>query len=114
MTAPAAAAPVSLDLEHMTAEERVRWAVETFGDGLVMSSSFGIESAVMLHLVTRIAPQIPVIFIDTCILATWYFLPIVYCSLGESQPYCARNCRSWGSSVESGGSHRPSLSRSHQ
>src|SRR5579862_8277391 len=65
MTAPAAAAPVALDLEHVTAEERVRWAVETFGDGLVMTTSFGIQSAVMLHLVTRIAPQIPVIFIDT-------------------------------------------------
>jgi phosphoadenosine phosphosulfate reductase len=65
MTAPAAAAPVSLDLEHIAAEERVRWALETFGDGLVMTTSFGIQSAVMLHLVTRIAPQIPVIFIDT-------------------------------------------------
>ena len=65
MTAPAAAAPASLDLEHTTAEERVRWALETFGDGLVMSTSFGIQSAVMLHLVTRITPQIPVIFIDT-------------------------------------------------
>jgi len=65
MTAPAVATPVALDLEQISAEERVRWAVETFGDGLVMSSSFGIESAVMLHLVTRIAPQIPVIFIDT-------------------------------------------------
>jgi phosphoadenosine phosphosulfate reductase len=65
MTAPAAAAPVSLDLEQATAEDRVRWAIETFGDGLVMTSSFGIQSAVMLHLVTRIAPQIPVIFLDT-------------------------------------------------
>jgi phosphoadenosine phosphosulfate reductase len=65
MTATAAAAPVPLDLEQSTAEERVRWAIETFGDGLVMTSSFGIQSAVMLHLVTRIAPQIPVIFIDT-------------------------------------------------
>jgi phosphoadenosine phosphosulfate reductase len=65
MTAPAAAVPVSLDLEQSTAEERVRWAIEKFGDGAVMTTSFGIESAVMLHLVTRIAPQIPVIFIDT-------------------------------------------------
>ncbi len=65
MTVPAAAAPVSLDLEHATAEERVSWAIETFGDGLVLTTSFGIQSAVMLHLVTRIAPKIPVIFIDT-------------------------------------------------
>jgi phosphoadenosine phosphosulfate reductase len=65
MTAPAVDAPVSFDLEHASAEERVRWAIETFGDGLVMTTSFGIQSAVMLHLITRIAPQIPVIFIDT-------------------------------------------------
>jgi phosphoadenosine phosphosulfate reductase len=65
MTAPAVDAPVSFDLEHASAEERVRWAIETFGDGLVMTTSFGIQSAVMLHLITRIAPQTPVIFIDT-------------------------------------------------
>ncbi len=59
---PAADTP---DLERATAEARVRWAVETYGDGLVLTTSFGIQAAVMLHLVTRIAPQIPVIFIDT-------------------------------------------------
>jgi phosphoadenosine phosphosulfate reductase len=57
--------PVTLNLENATAEERVRWAVETFGDALVMTTSFGIQSAVMLHLVTRVVPQVPVIFIDT-------------------------------------------------
>jgi phosphoadenosine phosphosulfate reductase len=43
----------------------VAWAVEMFGDGLVMSTSFGIQSAVMLHLVTQIHPTIPVIWVDT-------------------------------------------------
>lgn len=47
------------------APERIRWAAEKFGDGLVMSTSFGIQSAVMLHLVTREVPEIPVIFVDT-------------------------------------------------
>jgi phosphoadenosine phosphosulfate reductase len=56
---------VSLDLEKVSAEDRVKWAVETFGDGLVLTTSFGIQAAVMLHLVTRVAPKIPVIFIDT-------------------------------------------------
>jgi phosphoadenosine phosphosulfate reductase len=59
---PAADTP---DLERATAEARVRWAVATYGDGLVLTTSFGIQAAVMLHLVTRIVPQIPVIFIDT-------------------------------------------------
>jgi phosphoadenosine phosphosulfate reductase len=52
-------------LEKMGANERITWAVERFGDGLAMSTSFGIQSAVMLHLVTRIVPEIPVIFVDT-------------------------------------------------
>jgi phosphoadenosine phosphosulfate reductase len=68
MNAPAvAAAPVDSvpELENASAEERVKWAVDTFGDGLVMTTSFGIQAAVMLHLVTQIAPNIPVVFIDT-------------------------------------------------
>ncbi len=67
MNAPSAATPPapSVDLEKASAGERVRWAVEAFGDRLVMTTSFGIQSAVMLHLVTQIAPTIPVIFIDT-------------------------------------------------
>ncbi|MFT3870025.1 MAG: phosphoadenylyl-sulfate reductase [Nibricoccus sp.] len=60
-------APISTtpDLEKTSAEERVRWAVDTYGDGLVLTTSFGIQAAVMLHLVTQVAPKIPVIFIDT-------------------------------------------------
>jgi phosphoadenosine phosphosulfate reductase len=58
-------APAPLDLETASAEDRVKWAVEQFGEGLVMTTSFGIQAAVMLHLVTRVAPKIPVIFIDT-------------------------------------------------
>jgi phosphoadenosine phosphosulfate reductase len=55
----------ALSLENATAEDRVRWAAECFGDRLVMTTSFGIQSAVMLHLVTRTTPDIPVVFIDT-------------------------------------------------
>ena len=54
-----------MDLESASAEERISWAVETHGKGLVMTTSFGVHSAVMLHLVTRLVPEIPVIFIDT-------------------------------------------------
>ena len=68
LTAPAAPAQshrTEVDLETASAEERVKWAVETYGEGLVMTTSFGIQAAVMLHLVTQIAPKIPIIFIDT-------------------------------------------------
>ncbi len=53
------------ELEKAPAGERVRWAAEVFGERLVMSSSFGAQSAVMLHMVTRVLPDIPVLFIDT-------------------------------------------------
>lgn len=43
----------------------MRWAVDKFGDKLILSTSFGIQAAVMLHLATRVAPNIPVVFIDT-------------------------------------------------
>ena len=44
----------AVDLESASAEDRVRWAVESFGEGLVLTTRFGVQSAVMLHLVTRI------------------------------------------------------------
>ncbi|MBT9315428.1 phosphoadenylyl-sulfate reductase [Leptothoe spongobia] len=52
-------------LSNMDAPELVTWGAETFGDRLVMSTSFGIQSAVMLHLVTQVTPNIPVIWVDT-------------------------------------------------
>ncbi|MEB3884445.1 phosphoadenosine phosphosulfate reductase [Lyngbya sp. CCY1209] len=56
---------VNAHLENADATEVVKWAADTFGSGLVMSTSFGIQSAVMLHLVTRVVPDIPVIWVDT-------------------------------------------------
>lgn len=52
-------------LSDMNASELIAWGAETFGDALVMSTSFGIQSAVMLHLVTQVMPHIPVIWVDT-------------------------------------------------
>lgn len=64
--------PPKLDLDQLNAElgdakakHLIKWADETFGQGLVMSTSFGIQSALMLHLVTSIVPNIPVIWVDT-------------------------------------------------
>jgi phosphoadenosine phosphosulfate reductase len=50
---------------RIAAEERIKWGAEQFGAGLVLSSSFGAQAAVMLSLATRILPEIPVVFIDT-------------------------------------------------
>lgn len=56
---------VNSQLDGNSAEDIIRWASETFGDGLAMTSSFGAQSAVMLHLVTRVLPDLPIILIDT-------------------------------------------------
>ncbi|MDB9314000.1 phosphoadenosine phosphosulfate reductase [Spirulina sp. CS-785/01] len=58
-------AAVNSQLTSANAQEIVQWAADTFQEGLVMSTSFGIQSAVMLHLVTQIVPHIPVIWVDT-------------------------------------------------
>lgn len=52
-------------LERMTAEERVAWALEHLPGNHALSSSFGAQAAVSLHLVTRAAPAIPVVLVDT-------------------------------------------------
>ena len=52
-------------IEVVPADERIRLAHQCYGDRLVLSTSFGVQSAVMLHMVTQIVPQIPVLFIDT-------------------------------------------------
>ena len=56
---------LSRRLEESGAEARICWALEHFGDCIGMSSSFGAQSAVLLHLVTRQRPDIPVILVDT-------------------------------------------------
>jgi phosphoadenosine phosphosulfate reductase len=56
---------INAALEHLSAQERVIWALEQLPDRHVLASSFGIQSVLMLHLVSNIQPDIPVIVIDT-------------------------------------------------
>jgi phosphoadenosine phosphosulfate reductase len=53
------------ELEKLSAQERIAWACDRFGDGLIVSTSFGLQSSVMLHLVLQASDQIPVVFVDT-------------------------------------------------
>ena len=52
-------------LEKNSASERIHWAKVQFSEGLIMSTSFGVQSAVLLHLVSQQIPNIPIVFIDT-------------------------------------------------
>ncbi len=60
-----ALAEINGQLEKLSAEERVSWALENLPGEFTLSSSFGIQAAVCLHLVTRQKPDIPVILTDT-------------------------------------------------
>lgn len=52
-------------LEALSPQERIEWAIDQHGDRLVLTTSFGIQAAVLLHMATNIKPDIPVIFVDT-------------------------------------------------
>lgn len=56
---------VNRALSGASPEAVLEWARQTFQGGLVLTSSFGAESALMLHLVSHVIPRVPVIFIDT-------------------------------------------------
>lgn len=53
------------DLSRLKAAQRIEWALAEFPGQTVLSTSFGIQSAVMLHLASKISAKIPVIFVDT-------------------------------------------------
>ncbi len=56
----------SLLLESLPAEERIAWGLDHFGGGsIALTSSFGAQSAVSLHMATVQCPDLPVIVVDT-------------------------------------------------
>ena len=52
-------------LAGAAAEARVAFALERWQPNIVLSSSFGAQAAVLLHMVTRQQPDIPVVLLDT-------------------------------------------------
>ena len=52
-------------LASRDAETRIAWALSTLSGPHVLSSSFGAQSAVLLHMATRIHTDIPVLLVDT-------------------------------------------------
>ena len=56
---------LSAEFEGWSALDLIRWSADEFGDDLAVSSSFGADSAVMLHLATRIKPDVKIITVDT-------------------------------------------------
>ncbi|MEB5973152.1 phosphoadenylyl-sulfate reductase [Pantoea dispersa] len=73
-----ALAESNVQLEKLSAEQRVSWALEQLPGAFVLSSSFGIQAAVLLHMVTQQRPDIPVILTDT-----GYLFPETYRFIDE-------------------------------
>jgi phosphoadenosine phosphosulfate reductase len=59
------AARLDAELRHAHPRTIVEAAFEAFGDKLALVSSFGAESAVLLDVVAKVNPAIPVLFLDT-------------------------------------------------
>ncbi len=60
------AAAMSLRFDSATAEDRLRAAIKDFFPGkIALVSSYGADSAILLHMISEIDPATPVIFVDT-------------------------------------------------
>ncbi len=62
---PDAVSALDGEFAALDPQRRVEQALEHLPGVHVLSSSFGAQAAVSLHLVTRVAPQIPVVLVDT-------------------------------------------------
>ncbi len=87
-------ASISPCLERLSASERVRWALDYLPDQAILTSSFGAQSAVMLHLVTRHLADIPVVLIDT-----GYLFPETYAFVDELKDRLSLNLKVYRSEL---------------
>jgi phosphoadenosine phosphosulfate reductase len=63
---PQVPVPEDLDFDDADPASVIEWAVERVGrDRLVLSTSFQPSGMVNLHMLASIAPEVPVVFIDT-------------------------------------------------
>jgi len=75
-------------LSRLSATQRLGWALESLPGVHALSSSFGAQSAVSLHLATQLQPGMPVIFIDT-----GYLFPETYRFVDELTARLSLNLR---------------------
>ncbi|GAB3343007.1 phosphoadenylyl-sulfate reductase [Marilutibacter aestuarii] len=75
---PKALAELNRWLARQDAAGRIAWALENTAGNHALSSSFGAQAAVSLHMVTRQAPDLPVILVDT-----GYLFPETHVFIGE-------------------------------
>lgn len=83
-----ALAQVNAHLETLTPQQRVQWALDNLPGTHALSSSFGIQSALMLHLVTSVKADVPVVLTDT-----GYLFPETYQFIDELVEKLALNLK---------------------
>ena len=79
-------------LGSVDAATRVRWSLQNLPGPFAMSSSFGAQAAVSLHLVTQADPAIPVILVDT-----GYLFPETHQFIEQLQKQLKLNIQSFSS-----------------
>lgn len=65
-------------LATLDAPRRLQWAFDNLPGTHVLSSSFGAQSAVLLHMATRLRPALPVVLVDT-----GYLFPETYAFIDQ-------------------------------
>ena len=74
--------------EQGTAESILTWAIETFGTGLAIGTSFGASGLVLMDLALKIQPDVDIFYIDT-----GYFFPETHILINRIQDHYQRNLR---------------------
>lgn len=77
-------------LGSVDAATRVGWSLQNLPGPFALSSSFGAQAAVSLHLVTRQSPDIPVILVDT-----GYLFPETYEFIGQLRKQLSLNIQTF-------------------
>ena len=83
---------INQTLAAATAEDRVAYALGQWKPNIVLSSSFGAQAAVLLHMVTRQWPDIPVVLLDT-----QYLFPETYRFVDELTDRLSLNLKIYSS-----------------
>ena len=52
-------------LEHWSPHQISRWAINNYGQDLLMTTSFGLNGVALVHMLQEITPGVTILFIDT-------------------------------------------------
>jgi len=85
---------INKNLAGATAEERVAYALDRWQPEIVLTSSFGAQAAVLLHMVTRQWAEIPVVLLDT-----QYLFPETYTFIDELTERLKLNLKIYSSPI---------------